>query len=312
MVELPRGKAAWDTSVKPALPEWVKIRQEGRIARSRPDHRMIPWAPELSFVAELERVDELDTLLRIQRFFSDGGRSGLMVPVRERSVSVLGDEKRLEQLARTALFGPGRLSYELLRCFPVAPPLVWEAGPRDDTSRIILVIENHHTWHSFCRWNQEVGAYAAIVYGAGNAFASSVEYLVQVMADTGAQEVHYFGDLDPEGLHIVQRAQERLKSQFAAKLPDIRPAVDWYRLLIERGQTVLGVMGEVVPSALDSPPEADPSASHENSTNTRGAVEQTWLPLAIHNLALGVFAQGRRLPQELVGWEQLKCHTRSF
>lgn len=273
---------------------------------------MIPWAPELSFVAELERVEELDTLLRMQRFFSEGGRSAPLVPVRERSVSVLGDEKRLEQLARTALFGPGRLSYELLRCFPVAPPLVWEAGPRDGTSRIVLVIENHHTWHSFCRWNQEVGAYAAVVYGAGNAFASSVEYLIQVMADTGAQEVDYFGDLDPEGLQIVQRARERLKSLYASKLPDIRPAADWYWLLIERGQAVLGGMGEVASFGRASSPEADPSGFHDRPTCKVGDVGQSWLPLAIHNLALGVFAQGRRLPQELVGWEQLKCHTRKF
>jgi hypothetical protein len=372
-LELPGTKAGWDLSVRPALPEWVKVRTEARAVRSRWDHRAVAWAPELAFVSELERVEDREALLRLQRFFAEGGHAAPMVPVRERSVAIPGDEKRLEKLARTALFGAGRLSYELLRCFPVASPLVWEAGPPGGTSSVILVVESHHTWHSFCRWNREAAAYAAVVYGAGNAFVSSVEYLLDVIRETGAGEVHYFGDLDREGLLIVQRALERVKALCASSLPDIQPAVAWYRTLIERGREVFGWHQEASPgepvagagasaagagtsaagagtfaagagtSAVAAGTSAagagasgagagasaagagtsaagagtfaagagtlEPFSSPEPSMDTSGPGEEAWLPPELQRPVRLLLSQERRLPQELVGWEQLMTHT---
>ena len=50
-------------------------------------------------------------------------RDELVVPARERSLEVFGDEKALDRLAGAALFGPGRLTLALLRCRRVVPRL---------------------------------------------------------------------------------------------------------------------------------------------------------------------------------------------
>src|SRR5258708_21924930 len=65
------------------------------------------------------------------------------------------------------LFVPGRLIFKLLRFFPVLPPIVGETSPADGVPRPVIVLENHSTYHSFHRWNQDSRVFAAVVYGSG-------------------------------------------------------------------------------------------------------------------------------------------------
>jgi len=48
--------------------------------------------------------------LLIQRFLREGGRSAPIVPIKERSLDLFGDEKRLDALSATSLFAEGRLT----------------------------------------------------------------------------------------------------------------------------------------------------------------------------------------------------------
>src|SRR5262249_226893 len=147
-----------------------------------------------------------EDLLRIQQFFARGGRELPLVPIKERSLDIFGDEKRLDQLARgSALFGEGRLTAESLRCFVVPEPLPWTAGP--DRTKPLLVIENAATWHSYCRWNSDRKLFSAVVYGCGNRFVDGAPSLKEIFAALGGpRRVLYFGDLDPQGLLIPQEA----------------------------------------------------------------------------------------------------------
>ena len=145
-IELPRGRDLWDVSALPPLPRWVKLPRE-TVAAERPDLRAIPWSPELRFLATTRVFVSLADLLKLQEFFARGGRERPLVPIKERSLEIFGDEKRLDRLARgSALFGEGRLTPETLRCFIVPEPLPWTAGP--NPSGPTLVIENTATWHS--------------------------------------------------------------------------------------------------------------------------------------------------------------------
>ncbi|MDD9970134.1 MAG: hypothetical protein OXR73_28090, partial [Myxococcales bacterium] len=175
LLVLPRGASGWDRTAQPPLPRWVKLPQARPSAKAeQAGHRSVAWPPELAFVAGLVTCPLLDDYLAVKRFLAAGGRARTPVPMRERSLELFGDEKRLDALLETSAFSPGRLTLELLRCYPVAPPLVWERSPHASRGAPLLIIENLHTYDSFRRWNRDVGEYAAIAYGHGAEFRGTV------------------------------------------------------------------------------------------------------------------------------------------
>src|SRR5262249_51484834 len=148
------------------------------------DLRSIPWAPELRFLASSRVFVPLPDLQKIQKFFADGGRAKPLIPLKERSLEIFGDEKRLDHLFRgSTLFGAGRLDLETLRCFIVNEPLPWTHG--QTVHGPILVIENAATWHSYCRWNTEHKHFSAIIYGCGNRFVDGTRSLKEIFETLG-------------------------------------------------------------------------------------------------------------------------------
>ena len=271
----------WDRSAQPPLPLWVQV-LDWRPGALRRDHRTVAWAPELGFVAGLPRVDDLDELLSVQEFLGKGGRERPVVPVRERSVELFGDEKRLEVLAKGRLFGPRRLSLSLLRCEEVPPPIAWKPGPRTARGRPILVVENLHTWHSLCRWNEREATWAAVVFGEGQSFPQRLAALPRVLSESvAAPLVDYFGDLDAAGLAIPAQARSLVQGQ---GFVDLRPATELYRLLFQRGE-----------------------ALQQGGPDQRTVTEEgrSWLGPELSAIAAPWLGSQRRLAQELVGWETL-------
>ncbi len=277
--------AGWDRSARPPLPEWVRLPSPPETPIEL-DLLTVPWAPELGFVPSLGRIDRPADLLALQAFFASGGRTRPIVPMRERSVQLFGDEKRLERLLYTSIFGEGRLDLAKLRCFAMAPPLVYEDGPLGSHGRPVLVIENHHTWWSFCSWNARVGDYAAVVYGAGGGFGrDAVAFVAERCRVLDAPHVGYFGDLDRDGLVIPWRAATSFAPAHGLR---ILPEARWYRLLLRRADDVL------LPTGTAQPEEG-----------------LDWLPEGLRGPVREHFRAGRRIPQELVGSEQLAGEERS-
>jgi hypothetical protein len=282
-IELPKGRHLWDVSTLPALPRWVKLPRES-VSDEKPDLRAIPWAPELRFLAAIRVFVPLADLLKLQEFFARGGRARPLVPIKERSLEIFGDEKRLDQLARgSALFGEGRLTPETLRCFIAFEPLPWTAGP--DSTGPLLVVENAATWHSYCRWNAEQKLFSAVVYGCGNRFMDSAPYLVEIFKSLGGpRRVLYFGDLDPQGLLIPQEASVRAQ---AAGLPAVEPQLWNYRQLLKLGAG----RGQPYDGEPPSPTLCD------------------WLGDCAEPVRQ-LFAANQRLAQEYIGWEFLRDKSR--
>jgi hypothetical protein len=276
-IELPKGRDQWDLSALPALPRWVKLPRE-TVSQEQADIRSIPWSPELRFLTSSRLFVPLADLLKLQDFFACG-RTGPSVPIKERSLTIFGDEKRLDELMRgSALFGNGRLTAEMLRCFVAPEPLPWAAGP--NASDPILVIENAATWHSYCRWNKERKLFSAIVYGCGNRFVDGISSITDIFTTlNGPRRVLYFGDLDPQGLLIPQEASARAH---AAGVFVVEPHLWSYHQLLAlndgRGQPGHG--------------EAPSSTLCDWLGELAEPVEQ-------------MFKAGKRLAQEHVGWEFL-------
>jgi hypothetical protein len=280
-LELPRSKDRWDRTAEPPLPKWVQLVVE-RSPHDTYDPREIAWPPELAFASDLPRVPMVRDLLAVRRFLANGGRESVLAPLRERSLEIFGDEKRLGNLRKTSLFAPGRLSLDVLRCYEVAPPLVWEPGPDQSIGRPVLVLENLDTYDSFCRWNVEAAEYGAVAYGHGSEFLATVRDLPRVCQSVAATTAEYFGDIDHKGLQIPLHAQLVL----ARDTPDItlRPAVHWYAELLGYAD-LSSASGEVVGAT-------DPALA--------------WLPDDLRSGATKLLAAGRRLPQGHIGAARLR------
>lgn len=278
----PSGAKHYERSTEPSMPRWIAlVSQQRELTRAAFDAATFPWVPELRFAAEIRSPQQLEVLRRVHEFLATGGAQRCHVPIKERSVELFGDEKKLDELRGGVLLRTGRLTLELLRCFQVSPPLVWEAGPNHEP-RPVIIIENHCTYHSFTRWNTECGAWAAVCYGSGDCFESSAPSLVGVIQKVQWDgSLHYFGDLDPKGLVIPLRA---CKALLGINLPELQPAIAAYELLIERA----GIVSLPRSGILTLPEEGS-----------------KWLGSGLASRVRTWFEKGIRLPQELVGFELL-------
>lgn len=277
-IEIPKGREHWDVSALPALPRWVRLPRE-KVSVEKPDLRATPWCPELRFLAATRVFVPQVDLLKMQEFFACGGRERPLVPIKERSLDIFGNEKRLDQLMRgSALFGSSRLTLEMLRCFIVPEPLPWAAGANLDGP--LLVVENAATWHSYRRWDAERKLFSAVVYGCGNRFVEGVHGLSDIFAVLGGRRrVLYFGDLDPQGLLIPQEASARGQ---CAGLPTVEPHQWSYRQLL--------IAGNGHGQSLEGEPPSSTVCD--------------WLGDCAEPVRQ-LFASGKRLAQEHVGWELL-------
>ena len=267
------NRRVYDHSERTPLPKHV-------IRSDRPSgvkHARIVWRPELAFAIEIDSSWR-EELLSVQEWLRNGGTTALPVALRERSVEIFGDEKRLVSLLGTHLFAAGRLTLDLLRCYlPSVPIYVVSLSP-DGSRRSLLVVENHTTFDSLCRWNEKCRRYSAVAFGAGAAFIAACESLRPHLAASGCSgQLLYFGDLDPKGLWIPARAS--LESGIT-----VQPDETLFSLLLAKGR------------------------KHRALPNQPISFEPfllNWLPAALREETVRHFNSGRRLPQELVSLPDL-------
>jgi hypothetical protein len=251
-----------------------------------PDEKLdlssVAWVPALSFLKDTRIGIAVEDLLQINKYL-ESRNEGVAAPIKERSLQIFGDEKRLDELRGSSLFRADRLSLDALRCEVIGEPLGWKRGPKDTST--ILIVENAATWHSYCRWNERARCFSAIVYGKGLQCAQSTRYLADVLAELAApQRILYFGDLDTPGLQIPQ-----LASTYSTHLglPPIEPHLPSYQWLLQLGGT---------------------KATPWEGTSTPRREDCEWLK-ELAQPAWEIISAGKRVPQEFVGWEFLRSQV---
>ena len=263
----------------------LPVDQESRLARlfgdiiePKPsfDLASVDWEPELAFLRSERLTVAPDDLLAINRFLKMGGREKPLVPVKERSLTLFQNEKRLDQLLITSLFDDHRLTLTMIRAYYVPEPLGWRRGP--GPSGHCLIVENAATWESFCRYNQQAGCWSAVIYGAGHRCIEGVRFLDEISNEIGViQKIDYFGDLDAEGLRIPIFVGNRCRE---LRFPEPQP-LEWaYHWLLEQGR-----------------PAVTERSAESSSVQ--------WLPLSLQQPVRQLFAQSQRIAQEHLGWEML-------
>jgi hypothetical protein len=277
VVELPAARS-YDHTENPPLPRFLVIQREAAGPRPR---KPVVWHPALAWVprADLTRSQE-DIMEQVNQWLHQS-RDRLTVPSRERSLEVFGDEKALDRLVGTVLFGPERLTLELLRCQRVVPRLHCEfAGDGD----VLLVVENSDTFNSLLtvlrdREDHRVGL---VGWGAGTGFEASV--LSIPFAGRPITEIRYFGDLDENGLRIPANAST------VALIAGLRPVVSatgLYAALLQRGVRQQGQRRLPADAAVTL---------------------VSWLDPSQRAAAAALLTEGTRMAQEAVGLSYLTSY----
>ena len=270
----------WDESGSPALPRTVLLRNAGRNGTKRAAQA---WLPALAFAADERNPARRTTLEAINAFLiARRGEKLHLVPTRERSLHIFGDEKRLDTLrkSKTTLFD-GRISLADLSCYAVDPPLPVERDRVRTPGRPTLVLENYHSYESFRRWNHNARQYAAIAYGGGNAFRQGAGNLDEIIRSTQASGSVYVGDLDPAGAEILLGVNNHRQSTGRSA---ILPHRGLYRWLLTNGYR----------QPLKKTPTAEILAKLRDL-----------FPFDLVRGILDLWETGQRIPQESFGLEQL-------
>lgn len=275
-LSLPRG--AWDYSASPPLPEFVRVTPniEPPAVQHRRDGSAYGWRPELAFAAARTwSPRRLADLQRINRFLATAEEHPT-VPLRERSLLLLGNEKRLgELLTDPSIFGPSRLSLALLRTYRTSPP--FHEHQLDPQCGDALIVEN---WDTFVALSETYRGAGLLLYGAGAHVTAALPSLV----GRGLTALRYFGDLDADGLAIAARADTTAQS---LGLGHARPALDLYRLMLEHGRPQPAKVPRAIPELSAYLEDAD-----------------------LVEAASSILSAGQRIAQECVGVELMRSTSR--
>lgn len=278
--ERPRDKRRVDRTALPVLPLWLYTPKGDKNAISKEVY--IYRSEELAFLNDVRNRIRDDRWKRIDGWFLSGKASAFFIPMRERSLEILGDEKGLDAMTNSPFFRKGKISLATLRCFRVPEPIPYSVKA-DSRSRSCLVIENATTYFTFRKWNEAAREYRAVAYGGGNAFSCSWEGLIELSGQV--EEIEYFGDIDGEGLRIPWAVSKYIEQ---TGLP-FRLSPRFYEMLLELGA------GNRLPGAGRHQP---------NKTMIEWVTAQLGLELA--GRIIRVIGDNRRIPQEHCTLERLQ------
>jgi hypothetical protein len=232
------------------------------------------WRAELAWAADPRSdlsVSEVNLLAAVNDWLACGNQR--LVPVRERSLEIFGDEKLLETLLLGRLFGPDRLTLDLLRaesCWPEVVEAV--TGPGADW----LIVENYTTYVSVSRAAERVGYPDRVIWGSGNQIGTRLASLA--LAGQRPSRASYFGDIDTGGFKVARTAVTRAGE---LGLGGLSPARGLYRLALERGT---------------------PRATESARAGARAqAWIRCWLGAELGSVCADIAGSGQRVVQEHAG-----------
>ncbi len=202
----------------------------------------------------------------------------MVVPLRERSLDVFGDEKALERRLLGPLFGPERLSFAFLECEPVWPPVHQQVFG----SGAWLLVENYTTYVSLARCAAASGFGGRVAWGSGTQVGTRLAALALAADGQSPPALWYFGDIDAGGFRVARTASRRVAE---LHFPPMEPARPLYALAVERGRR--------------RPDPDSPGAADVAEWAAR------WVGGAVGDAVADVVAAGQRIVQETVGAEVL-------
>ena len=278
LIRLPAPGNSWEKLGNPPLPNWIQLVSETPVA-DQEDPAGIAWVPELGFWTEL-KSSTLDAAKAINTFLLRRRGAFRMVPIKERSLEIFGDEKRLDTMRTGDTLFSGRLSLSTIGAFQVQEPLPYRQS--DAPGKPLLVLENHNSFWSFGEWNHTARRYSAVVFGSGNEFNTKSRGLAlgQVLHEVDGIGAEYLGDLDPAGVSIPMAFNRVMVSDGIS----VTPALDFYRWLLSNGRRRKRI----------------------DERDFVGTLANDWLGTELGAGLSELWASGYWIPQEGLGFEALQ------
>jgi hypothetical protein len=281
----PEGGRRWDRSIEPAVPTSVDaVRVQSTVPSI--SWRAFPWHPQLQWVVQCRSLSsqQVEFLRRVHEGLVNGTFRE-SAPFKYRSLQLTGDEKMLASLATTSLFGPSRLSLELLACLPDALPLAWEAVGDGDR---MVIFENAGP---FAVARRVLGAlvtpaYDLIAYGGGRSVLAALGYIKTIERRIGS--IHYVGDLDHAGLDIASNARRCCKE---LGLPTLQPATELHMRMLSAAEAFGHPLGWPAPERV-------------LQANRKGILDV--LSPETHERVEAILIAGHRIPEEVLGPDELR------
>ena len=271
--------------MEPAVPTSVDLARD-QPSRSTFAWRTFPWHPCLQWVPRCRTLSrrQVEFLRRVHEGFVNGTLRE-PAPLKYRSLQLTGDEKMLASLANTSLFGPSRLTLELLACLPDALPLAWEAVGDGDR---MLIFENAGPFAVARRVLSGLPdrPYDLIAYGGGKSVLAALGHIKTL--ERKVASIHYVGDLDDAGLEIAWGLRGRSED---LGLPSITPAVELHRQML---------------LAADSfgHPQGWPSKKRFSDVERLRILDV--LSSDVRVRVESILKQGHRIPEEVLGPDELR------
>ncbi len=161
-----------------------------------------------------EDIDIIHIILNYMR-----NKDSSVVTVNERAYELFGDEKffRGDEKARSRgeiVLKRMGLNYRQLGCVETVEPF-FSFQKKDfysKKSRNVFIVENKDTFWSFKRNVMDLPAEIKtdmLIYGEGKKILSSFKYVEEYEINPLVDTIHYFGDLDAEGINIYCELKSR-------------------------------------------------------------------------------------------------------
>ncbi|WP_430454397.1 hypothetical protein [Rhodopirellula europaea] len=277
-LKLPSRKGKlWDTSSSIPLPRQIVVNSQADTPADQSSWRSFPWHPSLQWVLQRRwlRTQHVTFLQRVHQGLCEGWFESVE-SLKYRSLQLTGDEKKLEKLLRTKLFGPGKLSIELLACQPEMLPL---ATHRISDVPSLLIFENAQSFLLARDVSQSINnpRYGLLGYGAGKQVIKSLDYFSTLAPPV--TEIFYIGDLDAEGISVAAKLQ-----RLSSVIP-ISPATAFHQAMLHSAKQL-------------GSPNGWPAKDGQAKIGTTSAL--AFLDATIRTRCRALIEQQRRIPEEAI------------
>ncbi|MCH9739968.1 MAG: hypothetical protein K0U38_03885 [Epsilonproteobacteria bacterium] len=212
---------------KPELPTWINII---KVKKER-SSSTIYWHPKLSFMYSEKNPSTVKSAKVINEYLVNRTSGAFPIAIKERSLLLFNDEKKLDSLRKGMIFQ--HITLNDIDCYLVSIPII--STLFSNQSEKIIVIENYNTYDSFCKFNKKVNYYHEVIYGWGvNANSEDMAHAIYERWDKNHNlTISYFGDIDPAGINIAVGLGNRLKK--ISEDIDFEIAKKYYRYILDNG-----------------------------------------------------------------------------
>lgn len=187
-----------------------------------------------SYFKNVDKFNEdKEKLKKLSDFLNNDAHNAPYICINERSYELFGYEKELVN-GNSGLLKRVKVTLDNLKCIESYTPIQCYILKNFYTKerRTILIIENCDTYRSFLLAAKDTilgDLIDMIIFGGGNKITGNFKQHT-MYSITNMDRIYYFGDIDPEGLHIFKRVK------YANKELNIQLSNELYKLAIKIGK----------------------------------------------------------------------------